>query len=215
MESSTIPRAMRDVPNPQHMPANLRYIFDTDSRKARQVVITTTYATHRNRARLLGKEFVPGVSYNSPRHNPETGKEMFEMEPTTQTFWKTRHEGRYSLLVADETQRAKNPETDTWSVLRVHEFPKTILATATPMLNAAQSVLRTTTTTTTTTITPQRSCSVSRALRYDQHPALAKLNPSKFLRGAHSLEITLQEDKLQGCNRQLHGLRGIGVSVMA
>jgi hypothetical protein len=59
------------------------------------------------------------------------------MRPRKRLFWDTDHEGVYGLLIADEAQKAKNQTTGIWSILYIQSFPKTVLATATPMFNSA------------------------------------------------------------------------------
>lgn len=94
--------------------------------------------THKNRTGKTEVIHYPGKSFDPPRFSSKSKREIFEEKPRTETIWKSEHTQCYSLLIADEAQKVKNPDTDTWCVLRVHQFPKTILATATPMFNAAQ-----------------------------------------------------------------------------
>ncbi|KAL2853238.1 hypothetical protein BJY01DRAFT_78302 [Aspergillus pseudoustus] len=138
MDLSTLSyQAMREVPKLTAIPERLRYIFDMRDEEARQVIIITSYATHRFRAGHSEEHHVPPVSHDPPQYNPETKQEIYKVRPRLQLIWASPHKGKYSLLIADEAQKVKNPETYTWQVLRVHEMPKTLLMTATPMFNAA------------------------------------------------------------------------------
>ncbi|CEL03222.1 hypothetical protein ASPCAL04379 [Aspergillus calidoustus] len=121
---SVIPAgAMKKFPNVEFLPERLRYIFDKHNKKARQAIIITSYATHRQRTGRVEESQVPGKPYE------------------TRTVWTTPFKRKFSLLLADEAQKVKNPETNTWAVLRVHDFPKIILATASPMFNAAKDLI--------------------------------------------------------------------------
>lgn len=130
--------AMREFPDLDALPQNLRYIFNCRSQSAIRAIIITSYMTHKNRTGKTELIHYPGKSFDPPRFSSKTNKEIFEEKPRTETIWKSEHTQCYSLLIADEAQKVKNPDTDTWCVLRVHQFPKTILATATPMFNSAQ-----------------------------------------------------------------------------
>ncbi|QKX54988.1 uncharacterized protein TRUGW13939_02078 [Talaromyces rugulosus] len=133
--------AMREFPSLDAFPPHLQYIFNCHARIASRVIIVTSYMTHKNRTGQTEVKHYPGKSFDPPRFHPETNEEIFEEKPRTETIWKSGHTKRYSLLIADEAQKVKNPDTDTWCVLRVQQYPKTILATATPMFNAAQDLV--------------------------------------------------------------------------
>lgn len=130
--------AMRECPRLDALPPSLHYIFNRHSRPASRVIIITSYMTHKNRTGKTEIVQYPGKSFDPPRFSPKSNEEIFEEKPRKETIWKSHHAKCYSLLIADEAQKVKNPDTDTWCVLRVHEFPTTILATATPMFNSAQ-----------------------------------------------------------------------------
>lgn len=130
--------AMREFPSLDAFPQNLRYIYNRHSLSARRVIVITSYMTHKNRTGETEVIQYPGKSFDPPRFSAKTNKEILEEKPRLEKIWKSEHTKRYSLLIADEAQKVKNPDTDTWCVLRVQQFPKTILATATPMFNSAQ-----------------------------------------------------------------------------
>jgi hypothetical protein len=121
MDLSVIPAgAMKKFPNVELLPERLRYIFEKHNKMARQVFVITSYATHRQRTGRVEESQVQGKPYD------------------TRTVWTTSFKRKFSLLKADEAQKVKNPESNTWAVLRVHDFPKIVLATASPMFNAAK-----------------------------------------------------------------------------
>ncbi|KAL3464256.1 hypothetical protein BJX64DRAFT_286678 [Aspergillus heterothallicus] len=142
MDLSVIPpAAMRAFPDVALLPEHLRFIFDKHNEKARRVIIITSYATHRHRAGRVEESRTPGKIYDPPQFDPVTEKQVYMERPHTQTVWKTSFRGIFSLLIADEAQKVKNPQTSTWAVLRVHEFPRILLTTATPMFNAAKDLV--------------------------------------------------------------------------
>lgn len=131
-------QAMREYPELEAMPHRLRYAFNPHAVASRTAIVVTTYATHRNRT---GRKIVTshaGVHYDPPRYDEITGDPIWKMRPRVDHSWDTNHRGIYSLLVADEAQKIKNRDTEVHGVLQAHKFPKTILATATPMHTAAQ-----------------------------------------------------------------------------
>ncbi|KAJ0425565.1 P-loop containing nucleoside triphosphate hydrolase protein [Aspergillus carlsbadensis] len=132
------PKAMKCFPDTELLPKRLRYIFDERSKMARQAIVITSYATHRQRTGRVEESRVPGKPYDPPQYDPVTNKQVYQEPPHVRNVWTTSFRGKFSLLIADEAQKIKNPETTTWAVLRVHEFPKILLATASPMFNAAK-----------------------------------------------------------------------------
>ncbi|KAL4968763.1 uncharacterized protein BDV14DRAFT_196580 [Aspergillus stella-maris] len=81
-------------------------------------------------------------SASTPFCRPKAQNNFFGMkEKVTYFVSKSHHEGVYSLLIVDEAQKLKNTHIHKWSVMHVHKFPKIILATATPMFNAAQDLI--------------------------------------------------------------------------
>jgi SNF2 family DNA or RNA helicase len=130
--------AMRGFPDVELLPECLRYIFDKRNKRARQAMVVTSYATHRHRTGRVEESETPGQYHDPPQYDPISNRQIYKVRPHVQTVWTTSFRGRFSLLIADEAQKVKNHDTDTWAVLKVHEFPKLVLITATPMFNAAQ-----------------------------------------------------------------------------
>ncbi|RDW62917.1 uncharacterized protein DSM5745_10028 [Aspergillus mulundensis] len=131
--------AMRNISHPTTMPSNLKYVFDIHEVNAGRSIIITSYTTHRLRAGHVEEKRISDLSdqeYFPCRFQPQR-----KAKDKVVNVWETHHGGRYSLWIADEAQKVKNKTTDTWAVMRIHNFPKTILATATPMFNAASDLV--------------------------------------------------------------------------
>lgn len=129
--------AMKEYPSLEALPRELRYIFDKRDKKAGKTIIITSYETHKGRTGKKKQRRIPGIPYKKPRYTKD-GEPIWKKKPRIEKYWVTNHQKVYSLLIADEAQKIKNYSSGTWSVLFCHNFPKTILATATPMFNSVR-----------------------------------------------------------------------------
>lgn len=109
-------------------------LFD-DNISNRNVIVITSYETHKARtAEKVEKVVHPGVPHDPPQFNVD-GSPIWKTPPVMKKVWETKHNGMFSLLIADEAHKAKNRRTALWQILMTQEFPKIVLATATPMFN--------------------------------------------------------------------------------
>jgi SNF2 family DNA or RNA helicase len=135
--SSISHSAMKEYPSLETLSSDLRYIWDTADKRAATTIIVTSYETHKNRTGRKRLDQIPGKHF-TPSRRRENGSVIWKKKPRVVTCWETSHDGAYSLLIADEAQKVKNYSTGIWSVLYAHNFPKTLLATATPIFNSAK-----------------------------------------------------------------------------
>ncbi|OBT86897.1 hypothetical protein VE02_03857 [Pseudogymnoascus sp. 03VT05] len=136
MSLHTIPHiAMREYPKMDNMPAALKYLFTKSDPQAQSTIILTSYETHKSRTAIKMTRNVPGVPYKKPQFN-EHGAQIWKVPPREEQYLTTKHQGVYSLLIADEAQKIKNNATGLWSILYIQSFPKILLATATPIYNS-------------------------------------------------------------------------------
>lgn len=142
MKLTTIPHtAMKEYPDLDALPESLRYIFDRSCPQAGNVLIVTSYETHKGRTAEKKTKLIPGVPYKRPRKNAD-GTPKWKKKPRRETYYVTKHIGTYSLLICDEAQKVKNFATGIWTVLHLQSFRKTVLITATPMYNSAKVSLK-------------------------------------------------------------------------
>jgi SNF2 family DNA or RNA helicase len=132
--SSLSHTAMAEYPSLEAVPHNLRYVWNTADPQAARTIILTSYETHKSRVGVKKTRSIPGVPYKKPRYGPD-GTMIWKKEPRVIEYWETNQEGVYSLLMADEAQKMRNYGTGIWSILYLHGFRKTLLATATPIFN--------------------------------------------------------------------------------
>ncbi|KAF4636083.1 hypothetical protein G7Y89_g2010 [Cudoniella acicularis] len=132
--------AMSQYPHIDTLPANLRFIFDQKDPRAANVLILTSYETHKNRTARRKTKVIPGVPFKPPRFN-DKGAPVWKRKPRKKHYWVTQHTGTYSLLAGDECQKVKNTTTGLWAVLHNQAFRKIVLLTATPMHNTIKDLI--------------------------------------------------------------------------
>jgi hypothetical protein len=129
--------AMREYPSLEAVPGNLQYIFDKKEPRALRTIVITSYETHKLRTGIKMTKNIPGKPYKPARFD-DRGDPIWKRPPRKLHYWITKHDGTYSLVIADESQKVKNYSTGLWTVLYLQNFRKTLLLTATPMYNSAK-----------------------------------------------------------------------------
>lgn len=111
-------------------PMDLEYLLDNQNVAAKRAVIITSYETHKSRTTWR----VPDTVEDRPKH---AAKQSKTKKPLNKMIGlRTRHVGKFGLLIADEAHKMKNKRTVLWGILQMQKYPAVLFATATPMFNA-------------------------------------------------------------------------------
>ncbi|KAL2703928.1 hypothetical protein AAEP93_004999 [Penicillium crustosum] len=114
---------------------DLEYLLDNQNVAAKRAVIITSYETHKSRTTWR----VPDTVEDRPKH---AAKQSKTKKPLNKMIGlRTRHVGKFGLLIADEAHKMKNKRTVLWGILQMQKYPAVLFATATPMFNAIRDLL--------------------------------------------------------------------------